>query len=114
MDESTTTQGSVGSAGDGRSSPDHGAGDGPRDALPDAAAHEDGADENGADENAADGDATPVGDPATAAVDDAAPVDPDLLARAEALADLPLAERADAFDRLNGDVQDALRAIEEA
>lgn len=39
-------------------------------------------------------------------------IDPDLLARANGLVDVPLADRGDAFDRLNDDVVAALRDIE--
>lgn len=40
--------------------------------------------------------------------------DPALLERAQGLLDVPLAERPDAFDRLNHDVAASLRAIEDA
>lgn len=40
-------------------------------------------------------------------------IDPGLMARARGLLDVPLVDRAEAFDALNGDVVAALRAIEE-
>ena len=40
-------------------------------------------------------------------------IDPMLMERARGLLDVPLVDRAEAFDALNGDVVAALRAIEE-
>lgn len=40
-------------------------------------------------------------------------IDPMLMERARRLLDVPLVDRAEAFDALNGDVVAALRAIEE-
>lgn len=40
-------------------------------------------------------------------------IDPGLMERARGLLDVPLVDRAEAFDALNGDVVAALRAIEE-
>lgn len=52
--------------------------------------------------------------PGGPALADRPTIDADLVERARALLDVPLAERADAFDELNRDVVAALRRIEQA
>ena len=55
----------------------------------------------------------PDGAESRAADDLAEGIDPELMRRARGLLDVPLEDRAEAFDDLNRDVVAALRAIEE-